>query len=193
MNLSDDELNQLIRMLKSDDKKLAYSAFKKLYRPLKAFISPILSGLRNRYKVEDAVQEIMKKTWEMRQSLDAIKDFRAYFFTMAKNMVIENSRDMSKTKEALKDYGYVLDKTDNLHEPKDYSVFLPYMAASISKLPPSHRRIFYLAVQRRKKHKYIAKVTNLHVRTITRLKQKALALLRQELENRLKSHTTKPN
>lgn len=150
------------------------------YKMLVAFGMQILNNLE---EAEDAVQDVILKTWQQKNTFETDGQLRAYLFNGVRNRcltMMEHKQVVISHQERLqrefREMALEDNKTIALHKEEVYrQVFM-----AIDQLPEKQKEIFLLAIEG-KQNKEIAEILNLSVNTIKSQKRRGIERLRNML------------
>ena len=174
--------DELLFQLKNGDQE-AFSRLFNHYRPVvynvayKFLKSPVLA--------EEIVQDVFLKIWLKRNEMDAIKDFNAYLFIMARNFVFDRIKKMSYETEArsvLKTETFFIDDTEYLVRQHECQQLLK---EAIELLPPQQKSVYNLAKVEGLSQERIAEQMKLSKLTVKKHMAMALQAIRKYLDTRL--------
>ena len=150
------------------------------YKMLVAFGMQILNNLE---EAEDAVQDVILKTWQQKNTFETDGQLRAYLFNGVRNRcltMMEHKQVVISHQERLqrefREMALEDNKTIALHKEEVYrQVFM-----AIDQLPEKQKEIFLLAIEG-KQNKEISEILNLSVNTIKSQKRRGIERLRNML------------
>ncbi len=163
-------------------------AFEYLYRNWnrKLYNFVLKTSDNDLYYAEDVVQTVFVKIWEKRAALDSNKNFEAYIYITARNML--KNIHQHKTYESLyeKDINRLYDKREPsskycIIDELDARFLEKFINSHIDELPPVRRQIFLLSRKYFLTNRQIAKKLNISTYTVDSQMTKALSYLRHKL------------
>lgn len=142
-----------------------------------------MSMLKTKVLAEEIVQDVFLKIWQHRSRLNPALSFKAYVFTITRNLtfnLIRKVADNRKLKEAVfyksqKSYSPI---EDNIAEA-DYELI---KNKAIAQLPPKRKVIFEMSRNEGKSYLEISQELNISVSTVKGQMSKALATIRDVLQ-----------
>ncbi len=176
------EINKdIIIRLKKGDKK----AFEKIFWIFNPKIFNFINSLLFDKSIsEDLTQNIFLKIWEHRENIDINKKFESYLFTIARNLVYDQTKNKLKKSIAL---NYIRDTEENKNElienNIDADIIKNYLNQLLEQLPASRRKIFQLSRFKNLSNKEIAQELNISVRTVETQIYRTLKFLKTKLSN----------
>ena len=172
-----------IEQLIKGDKDTFEQLFVKYKPTLTQFIR---KSLPQEEDVEGLVQEIFIKLWLSRTDLRPNTSFNSFIFTIAKNVVIDHLRKLTKTRKKLQELIYNYNLLDNsTQESIEYAELKQLLVNSIDALPPRQKEIFELNRIEGMKYKDIAKQLNISENTVNAHMHQAMLTLKKKLKNYL--------
>jgi len=137
------------------------------------------------FLVEDIVQSVFVKLWEMKETVDPEGNLGGYLFKIAKNMVLNQLKrqihqDRYETNEIAtsKDYLY----NNSTEQELDVRFLESILQEYILELPEKRRQVFLLSRKYYMTNKQIAEHLGISVNTVESQMTKALATLRNKLD-----------
>lgn len=174
----------LLQKLKNGDEQALKMIFNKYYAPLYRFAREIL---KEKLAAEDAVQDVMLKVWEKRETMVITTAFKSYLYMAVKNHCL-NQLKIAGRKNWLED-GM---EDDNRFSTNDVADILNAKTLEnkiqlvIESLPPKCALIFKMSRFEGKSYKEMAQDLGLSVKTIENQMGKALQILREQLNPYIK-------
>ena len=159
-------LNKLIYRISFDDDAIAYKELFLLYhKPLVNFSSAIT---KSKESAEEVVSDVFLKLWNTRATLSRVENFHLYIYIITKNLSINR---LLKDK---KDQAFSLDdavvEIKNIYPNADEKMITAEMLRrlhdAIEQLPPKCRLIFKLIKEDGLKHKEVAELLQLSLKTV---------------------------
>jgi RNA polymerase sigma-70 factor (ECF subfamily) len=180
----------MVNKLLPDEKELLIELSRnsaQAYTRLYQFYFPRLYGklfkqLKSKADVNEILQEVFMKLWELRASIDPEKSFRSYLFRIAENKVYDFFRKSAIEKNIHRQflkadkgqYSYIHEEI----ESKENDVILNY---AINSLPPQRRAIFRLCKLEEKSYKDVSEKLGISTSTISDHIVKAKSYLKKYL------------
>lgn len=132
----------LICRLQSGDR----GAFDDIWQKYSAHVYNFIKSLViNRYVSEDLVQEVFLKVWEKRRELDPEKNFEAYIFTIARNLIYKETRNMFINSTYVSHALYTQkDNDESTQKNIDLKCTQKQIAEIVNQMPPARKNIFIL-------------------------------------------------
>ncbi len=135
-------------------------------------------------------QETFVKLWENKEALNDNTNISAYLYTIARNISLNFLKQKTmqlKHKENIKDLQLInqlnyLVLKDEISEKIIYKELEDKINLSIDKLPEKCKEVFRLSRMNGLKHKEIAKILNIAVKTVENHIKEALKKIRKDIE-----------
>lgn len=158
-------------------------AFQSVYESYSAHIyNFIYSLLYNSLDTEDLTQEVFVRVWEQRGTLDADKNFDAYIFQIARNLVYDAWDTRLHAERYMESLAAEWDEQETAEaEEIAASSIGQYIDSLIDKLPASRREIFLLSRKEHLSTKEIALRLSISERTVETQIYRSLLFLRKHL------------
>ena len=181
MEISNSIDSETLHRLKSGD----VDAFEDIFRKYNGKVYHFaLATLYDKSLAEDITQNVFISIWEHRRDITSEKNFQAYLYTIAKNMVY---RETEKMILAFRYQDYV---TQLLLDEKDFSTEETIDAHSleevilrlIDKLPEARRKIFLLHFTEDLSNKEIAKRLSISEKNVEMQVRRSLNYLQRHLK-----------
>lgn len=151
---------------------------------LKGFLLKVLPKSEDE---ESILQEIYLKFWSTRKLIQPDKNFEAYLFTIARNLVIDVMRKRLQKQKYLEElYLQLAEGQKNSLDTNaavEYSELEKKLFGLIDKLPEKRREIFVLSRIDGLTYKEIAGKLNISENTVDSQMRKALAFLNTEIKH----------
>lgn len=179
--ISDKELVE--QYLKGDEKSFEILV-KRYLKPIYVFISRYL---RNRFDIEDIVQEIFLKVWRNINKFDQEKKFKTWIFTIAKNTAL----DFLKKKKTIPFAAFENEGGENFIENKSFDSLMPLdkvverkdlmdkLFSAIEKLPPKYSQILFFYYGNGFTFQEISEIFGQPLNTIKSRHKRAIAILKK--------------
>jgi RNA polymerase sigma-70 factor (family 1) len=170
------KIKQLVYMIGMQDDLPAYKElFLLLNKRLRQFAYGIL---KSKEEAEELVSDVFIKIWEKRKQLQAVESPRLYFYTITKNLAINRIRERKNFSEIdLNDW--LLHGESVYFDPEKLMIaeeMRRQVRQAIDELPNRCRLIFKLVKDDGLRHKEVAELLQLSIKTIE--SQIAIALRR---------------
>ena len=183
-DIIDRNINQLIQEISRKDSEVA---LKLLYRhyfdKLMRFISIYI---KSNQTSEEIISDVFLTIWQNRKSLQEIKNFNAYIYTIARNLSIDYLRAKKMDFEHLSEIPLdVYFRTDTT--PEDELItkeFAKTLDDAINSLPNQCKIAFKLIREDNLKYKDAAEILNITVKTLEAHITKAIKELRTAIKNK---------
>lgn len=129
----------------------------------------------------DIVQQAFVQLWQKRTTIQSPLAFKAYLFTITRNLIIDEYRRKIATQEANYIFSDFINDTSN--EEEDYEQRVTALMQAIQALPPKRKQIFEMHKLEGLSHKEIADQLSISVSTVEKQMIAALKTLRQKLSH----------
>ena len=170
-NNSDDDL---IEQIKLGDEKAAEELIKRYYTSILHYCKRHCSNLE---RAEDLTQETFLKLFRNLSGYKGKRKFRAYLYTIANHLCIDESRKMEVY--LLENEEEIRCECDEMRRIEDRSE-INYLLNALS---PEQRETVILRFGEQLKYEEIAKVMGCNIRTAQSRVRNALKIMRKEQEN----------
>jgi RNA polymerase sigma-70 factor (ECF subfamily) len=174
--------SELLFQLKNGDQ----GAFSQLFHHYRHVVYNVAYRfLKSSVLAEEIVQDVFLKIWLKRNEMDAVKDFNAYLFIMARNFIFDRIKKISyetTAKTALKNEPFYVDDTEHLVR---YHQCQQLLKEAVDLLPPQQKQVYHLAKVEGQSHEKIAEKMLLSKLTVKAHMAKALQSIRHYLDGRL--------
>lgn len=143
----------------------------------------IMSTLYDKTLAQDLTQNVFLSVWEHRESIDISKNFSAYIYTIAQNLVYRQTEKMLLANR----YEEYVQKFQPVHEVSveenlDYLFLEKLIAELIEQLPPSRREIFQLSRRQGLSNKEIAQKLSISEKTVETQITRSIHFLKKHLK-----------
>jgi len=142
------------------------------------------SLLKSKDFAEENVQETFLKVWLHRENIALEKSFRAYLFTIARNLAFNVLNKVANDATLREEVFYTSQKS---HDKGDYLIreeeCKKLRKKAIKQLPPKRKKIFKMSRKQGKTYEEISKELGISVSTVKNQMSKALESLRIYLRN----------
>lgn len=174
-------MQRLIKELHRDNKDAFKEIYASTYQKIYHFI---FRYVRTESHAEELTQLFFVKIWRNRLKLSAEKSLESQMFVIAKNLVIDELRKISREREFIQDY---LKKGGAVSEETEQTVLYDNLQdkyeQAIESLPARRKEIFKLSYQRGLTHREIAHQLSLSPKTVEVQISKALKVIRARLHS----------
>lgn len=170
------------------------SALKQLHALLSGPLFQLSAAiLRSRQIAEEVVEDVFIKVWEQREQLGELNNLRAYLYVLAKNLSVDHLRKISgKRVYTLEDVNVpVLTVQSN---PEDLMIsreIIKKINLAINELPPKCKLIFKLVKIDGLRHKEVAEILNISLKTVESQMSIALKKLHYAVQMYIPVHSRK--
>ncbi|GAB3641085.1 RNA polymerase sigma-70 factor [Spirosoma arcticum] len=166
MNDTDKQLRDWLSQLAGQDDQRAFRwLFERFYPELMRFA---VFYVKSREAAEEVVQDVFLKIWQLRTTLLAILNFRAYLFTTTRNHCL-NYLQKNKSVFIHVDDPSVPDTAgddDNPQQQLEFRETQRSVEAAVEALPPQCRLIFQLVKEQGFSYREVAELLSLSPRTV---------------------------
>jgi len=172
---------QLIHNLRKGNELAFEVIFHRYKRRIKGFVHKMLPPNIDTDKI---VQEVFIKVWIHREKIDQNKNFSAFLFAIAKNLVLDELKS-AVNKKLVYTENNVLEEVMPLEEGSETSEqeLELMLFNSLQKLPERRRQIFSLSRFEGLTYKQIATKLNITENTVDTQIRKSLKFLRREFSS----------
>lgn len=174
---------ELLRRLKEGDRE----AFDTIYEQWGGYIYNFTcKTLFNKSLAEDITQELFLRLWEHRAQIDEERNFQAWLFTVARNLVYKEGRRMllnSAFIDVVQKEGPRAGGGNTTDDMVNLSFTSEYIAQLIEQMPPARKRIYILNKQDGLSVREIALRLNLSEKTIETQLYHANLFMRSRFRN----------
>lgn len=169
----------LVRELLSQNEK----AFKKLYEKYRGDIFAYSrSLLKSEAAAEEIVQDVFMKVWIHSNSLDPGLCFKAYVFTIARNLCFNQLHRATNNQLLREEIFYKSQASQNLTEDTVLEAeYEKVKTSAVNLLPPKRKQIFEMSRTQGKSHEEISRELGISISTVKGQMSKALESIRQYL------------
>lgn len=164
--IASSSLNKLIHRIAFYDDAIAYRELFVLYHSRLINFSSLIT--RSKESAEEVVSDVFLKIWQNRANLTRIENFHLYIYIITKNLSI------NRLQKHKKEQSFSLDETEvefrSIYlDPEQLMVtneMFKRMREAILQLPPRCQLIFKLIKEDGLKHKEVAELLNLSLKTV---------------------------
>jgi RNA polymerase sigma-70 factor (ECF subfamily) len=134
----------------------------------------------NTEESKDIAMEVMNKLFQKHTDFENLQNIRAFVYITARNTCLNYLRDLQIAAEAKKKLANTLPVTDDINARLDVE-YIAEIKKSIDKLPARQRETIEYLYFSDTKYDYIdiAEKMNISVKTVSALRQNAIAMLRE--------------
>ena len=159
-------------------------AFKNLYdRYRNDIYAYSLSMLKNKAFAEELVQDVFLKVWTNRENLNPDLSFKAFIFTITRNLTFNFLNKASNEKDLYKEIFYKSQVQCNSTERHMEEADLDYIKGkAIDLLPPKRKMIFQKSRMEGQSYEEISQELGISISTVKNQMTKALSTIRKYLE-----------
>ena len=183
MKSSSDKIGkQVLQRLKNGDEGAFDTVFWSYNSHVFHFIDSLLY---DKTLAEDFTQNVFLKIWERRESINPEDSFESYLFTIARNMVYNESEKRLLSERFLEYIGNQQDFDGQLEAKIDAESLREYVDELVEQMPPSRRNIYYLSRKQHLTNKEIAKQLSISEKTVETQLYRALQYLRVKLADEI--------
>lgn len=135
-------------------------------------------------QAEEVVQDVFYKVWSARESLDPGLSFKAFIFTIARNLCFNFLKKAAAEKERTRVVFY---ESQRVCRPSDYdlvdSEYKKLGLLAVDTLPPRCQLIYRMSRDQGKSNKEISEELGISISTVKSQMNKALGNIRNYLES----------
>jgi len=155
---------QLLQALKAG----SMAAFNKIYLDYSPLLyKHLLKFLKSPELVEEVLQEVFIKVWNLREQIDPEKGFKTFLYTISSNLAINIIRKINRDKALQKEVwassiSYYLETEEKLLNKERQEI----INLAISTLTPKRREILLFCKVEGKSYKEVAELLGISVSTV---------------------------
>ena len=160
----DENVGLLLRQLK-DGSEPAFNALYRLHSTM--LLANIRNLVRDQETAKELLQELYLKVWENRENIDETKSFRAYLFTIARNMVYNHFRKIAMDNKAkLRLINEITEAYEYNHAGLDDAANTALLQDAVQSLSPQCREVYRLSRMEGRSHEEISQVMGISLSTV---------------------------
>jgi len=137
--------------------------------------------VRDKEEAEEITQDIFVRLWKYKVSIDADKDFDAFIYTIARNVIFK------EFKRKVKETNFLAEQTtsniDESYEPIESFInvkeYAKLAATAVDTLPPQAKKVFKLSREEGRTYEYIANTLDISTNTVHSHMAKSLKHIRK--------------
>lgn len=173
---------ELVILLTRDDE----DAFRELYLRYKMKLwYYCFSLLKSEEDVDDIVQEVFIRLWELRRFIDPGLSVSSLMYTMVRNRVLNYFRDMDVKLQAKKVLFQKQSVTENSIDAEvAFSEYQQIVEEAIEQLPSQRKKIFRMSRMKHMTHKEIAAQLGISVNTVQEHISESLRFIKKYFSER---------
>ncbi|MBZ4189877.1 RNA polymerase sigma factor [Niabella beijingensis] len=145
---------ELTERIAEGDEKAFLKVFETYFKELCFFVERYV---HSRAMAEDLAQEVFIRIWEHREQLTAVRSFRSYLYTAAKNHTLNALKKASRSAEVMGEIVTAYYQNSNATKEKIQSrEYQEQLHRAIENLPARSREIFRLCREHKKTYEEVA-------------------------------------
>ncbi|MDR2087064.1 MAG: RNA polymerase sigma-70 factor [Dysgonamonadaceae bacterium] len=162
-------------------------AFEVIFRKYNARIYNFaLATLYEKNLAEDITQNVFLSVWEHRKNIIPEKNFSAYLFTVAKNLIYRETEKMLLTFKYESHFKSQFNELDYSSEEKiDADSLTGLILQLIEKLPEARKKVFLLHFNENLKNREIATKLSISEENVETQLKRSLDFIRKQLKNHI--------
>ncbi|MDR0572913.1 MAG: RNA polymerase sigma-70 factor [Tannerella sp.] len=171
-----------LRLLKRGDEKAFEAIFRKCYAKIYHFV---LNTLFDTMMAEDITQNVFLSIWEHREDIIPEKDFSAYLYRIAKNLVFRETEKIALSFRYENHFRQMHpDEEDfSTQETIDAHILEEIIYQLIDRLPEARKRIFLMHFKEELSNKEIAEKLSISVKNVEIQVSRSLNYIRKHLKS----------
>jgi RNA polymerase sigma-70 factor (ECF subfamily) len=180
--IASSQANKLISKIALYDDSLAYKELFLLYHARLVHFSYLIT--RSREASEEVVSDVFLKIWNLRSNLVRVENFHLYIYITTKNLSINCLQKLKREKTFSLDDVVVELKSVYL-DPEQMMItneMLRRIRHAIEQLPPKCQLVFKLVKEDGLKHREVAELLNLSLKTVENQMTIALKKIAQSIQ-----------
>ena len=171
---------QALHLLKQGDEKAFESIFRKYHAKIYHFV---FNTLFDKMLAEDITQNVFLSVWEHRDNIIPEKDFAAYLYKIAKNMVFRETEKMflfSRYENHVRQI-HPGEEDFSTQETIDADMLEETILLLIDQLPEARKRIFLLHFKEELSNREIAEKLSISVENVEMQVRRSLDYIRKRI------------
>ena len=158
-------------------------AFKILYSQYKDRLYGFLFQLTKSHSIsEDLLQDTFMRIWEERRRLSAVRDFKAYVFTMVKYRALNSLKRISREELVIRRIAHQTNVGDHTTEcDVHYNELKRKIDGVVRQLPPQQRTVYQMSREQGLRQEEISYRLNVTVATVKKHLTLSLRYIRKNL------------
>lgn len=155
----------VLEQLKSD----CNNAFEKLYYFYRPKLSRfIFNWVKSEEVCEEILQEVFIQVWQYRFHLDLEKSFKSYIYKIAKNLIIDYFKSLSKNNIKLQEFKnhYFKQSENTIYQSIDYKETNRHLHEVLNKIPVKCREVYVLCKLEGYSYEEVSKLLNISIATV---------------------------
>jgi RNA polymerase sigma-70 factor (ECF subfamily) len=171
---------QTLHLLKQGSEKAFEAVFRKYHAKIYSFV---LNTLFDKLLAEDITQNVFLSIWEHREDIIPEKDFSAYLYTIAKNMVFRETEKMLLSFRYESHFRQIYPGEEDFStlETIDARMLEDTIFQLIDRLPEARKRIFLLHFKEQLNNREIAEKLSVSVENVEVQLNRSLNYIRKRL------------
>jgi RNA polymerase sigma-70 factor (ECF subfamily) len=172
---------QVLHLMKQGNENAFEFIFRKYHAKIYHFVS---NTLYNKILAEDITQNVFLSIWDHREEIIPEKNFLAYLYTIAKNMVFRETEKMILSSR-YEDYVHRIHSSEadfSTLETINADMLEETILRLIDRLPEARKRIFLLRFKEELSNKEIAEKLSVSVENVEMQVRRSLDYIRKHLK-----------
>lgn len=132
---------------------------------------------------EDITQQVFLKIWEKRADIDTEKSFSAYLYTIARNLVYQETERLILENKFISFHKEENDLDNSTFEEIDANFVESFINEVVNQLPDSQQKVFDLSRRKGLSNKEIAMQLNITDKAVENHIYRALQFLKEKMKN----------
>lgn len=182
MNINDLNMKELFEAIANADRNAFTRLHQSSFRTLKQYAFIIL---KSEELAEEATSDVFMKLWTRRENLHSIANPKTYIFKALKNICLnklrEDKNNFLRTVE-LESNDLAVNLFESPSDIMENKELFTLLDAMVEALPEQRKIIFRLVKDQGLKHKDVAELLNISIRTVENQLYKAVKQLAQLIE-----------
>ncbi len=151
------------------------------YRWFNDLMGFVYSYLHDEEVARDIVHDVFLTLWNNRTHLDTSWSLKSYLFTLSRNYTLNYIRHQKVI--AHNESGLIRDSQEFQEEIEEYETTMERLREKLACLPGKQREVLVKCLVEGKMYKQVAEELNVSVNTIKTHIKRALAFLREQMQN----------